>query len=253
MIENKKTKRRFTLIELLVVIAIISILAAMLLPALRGAKEMAIKSTCQSTQKSIGYAHAMYISDYDEYMADFSPDIYNNSYTGQPWITKIAPYVNVDVSLVQNGTYGSLKPCDNPQTRNVLCCPKRPWGVFGSGPGTPGNFSSYHLSLYLNNSNNVRPSKISIVSRPSCKVYLGDAADSHSGYVPNTFSPNLNIGKTPILGGNIEILHNLTSNFLFLDGHVTSYGRKTLPLSNPAWNDGRKWIDVTYDPVPDNL
>jgi len=50
--------RHYTLIELLVVIAIIAILAALLVPALRSARESAKKTQCLSNQKNIGqYVH----------------------------------------------------------------------------------------------------------------------------------------------------------------------------------------------------
>ena len=66
---TSKNHCRFTLIELLVVIAIIAILAAMLLPALKSARDRAKSSNCTGNLKQLATADLSYAGDNGDFCA----------------------------------------------------------------------------------------------------------------------------------------------------------------------------------------
>jgi prepilin-type N-terminal cleavage/methylation domain-containing protein len=92
---------RFTLIELLVVVAIIAVLAALLLPALRRARESARMVACSSNLRQIGLTVHVYAGDFNGYYphrggSQFRwPRALSNAYGGNDR-PLLRPYTNLN-------------------------------------------------------------------------------------------------------------------------------------------------------------
>lgn len=81
-----RDKFAFTLIELLVVIAIIAILAGLLLPALKIARERTKAISCASQMRQTGSALHMYANDYNEWLI---PVHWEEKGESRVWIQRI--------------------------------------------------------------------------------------------------------------------------------------------------------------------
>lgn len=112
----------FTLIELLVVIAIIAILAAMLLPALSGAKLRAQNTRCISQLRQCSVAMNLYLPDFNEiyFWNSPSPDL-----DGMEWFVWAGRSTN-NLNTGQGGIFNRLERPLNRYGLNpaVVTCPR---------------------------------------------------------------------------------------------------------------------------------
>jgi prepilin-type N-terminal cleavage/methylation domain-containing protein len=93
------SRRGFTLIELLVVVAIISLLIAIIFPAIQKVREAANLLACKSNLKQIGVAMNHYHNDYKRYPVGYYdptpwPQLDNGP--GWGWAAYLLPYVEQD-------------------------------------------------------------------------------------------------------------------------------------------------------------
>ena len=100
----------FTLIELLVVIAIISILAAMLLPALQKAREQGKVTACLSNVKEISRATQQYLDSYEGLVTG------NKEYQNADWVKNMMQEFKLDEDKFK--TKSHVMYCQNSKSAN---------------------------------------------------------------------------------------------------------------------------------------
>jgi prepilin-type N-terminal cleavage/methylation domain-containing protein/prepilin-type processing-associated H-X9-DG protein len=146
MIFGKK-QSGFTLIELLVVIAVIAVLLAILMPALRSAKTLTKRMTCQGNLKQIALAWNMYLEDNDgRFYQDRNANLLYGGWSGMqvPSSRPLNQYFNLPVALVEDMNLEN--------DAKIFCCPADRGGVPGYAAEEKAyNFygTSYQTNLML--------------------------------------------------------------------------------------------------------
>ena len=124
--------RAFTLVELLVVIGIIALLIAILMPALRRAREQANGAACASNQRQIMMAFLMFANEHKGYLPGNWWDYLDKDPEKRAWLINAGePFDNAP----QNGTI--FRYLNN---LGVYRCPSTVDATLSSGTGSNGKF-----------------------------------------------------------------------------------------------------------------
>lgn len=242
---------RFTLIELLVVIAIIGILASMLLPALKQAREVAKSASCINNQHQCGLALINYANDYDNWLitAEVSLDYVEYSHLS-----------TLMMGLGYAKTKTAFKGTDSPNplglsSGQVFQCPSLPppSSYFQSGTAYPdhGYNSSTHQSFGIRSVNRARyypGEKVAdTTADPGRRLILypslyepsrfpffvdtatpaaDDSAGGYSGKQSQWMYWYSDGGKWHPQGycGSLQMRHSKKANVWMPDGHVGHWG-----------------------------
>jgi prepilin-type processing-associated H-X9-DG protein/prepilin-type N-terminal cleavage/methylation domain-containing protein len=213
-----RSAKRFTLIELLVVIAIIAILASLLLPALKKAKEQGHSASCRSNLRQLGLIWANYADENNQ----VAP-LYYDSALGAVWASLL-----FSREYVQQPGYGKMT--ERCEKGGPLICPSYSYDPYAISAHAQYKFLVYTYSLNTSAGGNTWKR----IKYPSRTLLFCDAGDAEGqAYRINAFSLKTK-NDPPILSTR----HSGGLNIVFCDGHVENY-KGAMPCPLPT--DGNDW------------
>jgi len=217
-----RKRNAFTLIELLVVISIISMLMAILLPALARARSQAQRMICLNHLRQIGIARAMYENDTGFL---FPAEIQWNPPSSSPrtwWHGSLDPYVGGRGHAShseRDRVSGKVWACPTIRTNN--------YNTLQSGGVVRSNGTGYSQNDMLTNGTyGIR--RPGAVRNPSDALAVLELAPTSAWVTLGTSRHN--ITTAPFQG---TTLHNDGANFVFVDAHAQG-----LPATHPIYLSG---------------
>ncbi|MBE6372541.1 MAG: prepilin-type N-terminal cleavage/methylation domain-containing protein [Lentisphaerae bacterium] len=229
-----RRNRHFTLIELLVVIAIIAILAALLLPALRKARDTAKKMKCVSNIRQVNQTMCSYRDDFKEMLL---PTYVVNSW-GKYWSQTLH---EMRYGIFQDpNVWKKNKPWRCPDEKHYnSSTPKHTTTGFFTDYGVNSNTNSAWTDTGITwTSPTVKFTRLSAIRQPSRRSQVADI-DATVGY-------GLARGRYPAPTTNYQTLatrHNRIINMAFHDGHVESISYTRIPIRSGAWGMNSRYKD----------
>jgi prepilin-type processing-associated H-X9-DG protein/prepilin-type N-terminal cleavage/methylation domain-containing protein len=247
---NAHKKQFFTLIELLVVIAIITILAAMLLPALAKARLKSIEASCKNNLKQTALMLQMYVDDFQSYFPPAKLDSYNTAVPWNAyWFSRLiyCGYNGEKLALPVN--WGANMTASYLKATAVFDCRAKHPEANQNAPGrVNGAGSDYglngHLSGYFSTMSTpqiyTRAHKIEMVKLPSKCIAAGDMYYSTWGTATLMFRS---------AHYQLDARHENGANLLFVDGHAAKYMHPVGRIQGYTGHDKSYWaVDgVNFD------
>ncbi|MBI4027004.1 MAG: DUF1559 domain-containing protein [Verrucomicrobia bacterium] len=227
----------FTLVELLVVIAIISLLAAMLLPALKQAMEKSKQAACLNNMKQVGLALLMYAQDWDEYLP-------KGNITESGWATQWGWRAVLLTGQWYNASGNGASVSGYIQDLKVFRCP--------SDRNTRLNSAGFDCRItYAGNTGwasggeytqgifgNVIQIRIPEITKPATTIMVAEAADLYAYYYKSPVTGNLIYEHSNLTRGSEFVAYGGSPHpgrgaYLFCDGHagLLTYEQTQSPIN----------------------